>query len=111
MAAVERLMGVGLNSEVAKRTGFFVQTVEGATLQGPGNYIIRASNSATINLASNFDLGDMVIVCAQTTVSVAPDSASAIWPTSAGVAHQVTSGVAKTFLRVAASAWFVMSSA
>lgn len=111
MADVRRLMGLGMAPELAKRVGFFVDTVENTTLRGPGNYMVRVSTSATVQL-SGFDIGDQVVICAAAgAVSVAPDAASVIWPTSAGVAHQVTAGVAKTFLRLSNTEWWIMTSA
>ena len=110
MAAVERLMGLGMAPELARRVGFFVQTVEGGTLQGPGNFYVKASSTATLVLSANFDIGDIVVVGAAATTPVSPDAASVIWPTSAGVAHNVSSGVARAFMRFSKTEWFVISS-
>lgn len=116
MAAAERLMGVGVPNEVAIRTGWYIQSpitdVESRTLQGPGNHIIVVgSASASVILGSNFDLGDQVLVCSRgVAVSLYPDSASYIWPTSAGAAHAVSADVTRMFVKVDASVWHAVSS-
>lgn len=112
MAAAERLMGVGVPDEVAKRVGFFLQTISssGLTLKGPGNVAILATIAgATVNLDSTFDKGDIVIVQAGgASVQVAPDSGSVIWPTSAGVALTVSAGSCRALMRYDATNWFVI---
>lgn len=111
MASPERLMGLGINAEVAKRIGFFTTTVDGgSTLQGPGNIAVRASG-ASINLASSFDVGDEVIVFAVTACSVVPDSGSRINLQTTASAALVTAGVTKRFFRFSNTAWIMGTSA
>lgn len=116
MATSERLMGVGVPNEVARRTGWFIQPAivdDGlTTLQGPGNQIvIVASASASVVLGADFDLGDEVMVCSRgVAVSLYPSSAMYIWPTSAGAAHAVSADVSRVFVKVDASVWHVVSS-
>lgn len=116
MAAVERLLGVGVNAEVAKRTGFFIQTPvssqESRTLQGPGNQILVVANAtASVVLGDRFDIGDEVMICSRgAAVSLYPSSSGYIWPTSLGAAHAVSADVTRIFIKVDASVWHAVSS-
>lgn len=115
MSIPERLMGVGMNWELAKRIGFFIHPVviDGLplTLQGPGNQLIVVSAAtSSITLGDQFDLGDEVVVCAHAAVSLYPASGHYIWPTSAGVVHPVSADISRTFIKTAVSAWHVISS-
>ncbi len=116
MAAVERLMGVGENWEIAKRTGFFIAptvvTFGLNTFKGPGNVVVRvASASASIVLDDSFDIGDIAIIIANgVAVSLYPGSTSFINPTSVGAVHAVSADVTRIFLRQSQSAWFAISS-
>lgn len=115
MAAVERLMGLGMTAELAKRVGFFMQTPitaqESRTINGPGNQAIVVSNAtASLILGTGFDIGDQVIVAAHTAVSLYPSPNEIIWPTSAGAVHAVSADVARMFMKFTASVWNVISS-
>lgn len=115
MAAQERLQGVGMPDELAKRCGFYIWPVvtDGLvrTLKGPGNHLIVVSaGTSSITLDSAFDLGDMVIVAAHAAVSLYPDSASFIWPTSVGAVHPVSADVTRMFIKTSANAWHAISS-
>lgn len=111
MASVQDLMGVGVPNEMASRVGFFIQTVDGgAAINGPGNQIVRASG-ASINLASNFAPGDVLVVFAVTACSVVPDSGSRINLQTTASAAVVTAGVTKTFYRFSQTAWVMGTSA
>lgn len=115
MAKVEDLMGVGVNSEVARRTGWFIQSLssqESRTIQGPGNQIVIVANaSASLILGDKFSPGDEVMVCSRgVAVSLYPASSHYIWPTSLGAVHAVTADVTRTFIKVDASVWQVNTS-
>lgn len=118
MSTPDRLMGVGQSPEVAKRVGFFIASAangtgaDARTLNGPGNILIVVSNaSASIVLGSQFDIGDEVYVIAHTGVSLYPASDSFIWPTSAGVARAVTSGVNKSLIKTSQLVWEIFATA
>lgn len=110
MAALERLMGLGMAPELAKRVGFFVTNgANGPTLQGPGNHQVQASTSATINLASTFDLGDTVVVAGiGVTVQVAPDSGSRFNAKTTAEAFVVSAGTSNVFIRQSPTQWLML---
>lgn len=115
MATSERLMGVGVPDEVAKRTGFFIHSplTDGTakTINGPGNQLIVVSAAtSSLTLGDKFDVGDQVIVCAHAAVSLYPASAHYIWPTSAGAVHAVSADVTRIFIKTDASAWHAITS-
>lgn len=112
MATSERLMGVGVPDEVAKRVGFFIADVTATmTLKGPGNVIARVTAAAaSLTLDSSFDKGDVVVVLAMTSASVYPSSTNVIWPTSAGVAKNLNPNENRAFYRISATEWAVLSS-
>lgn len=110
MAAVERLMGVGMTAEVAKRCGFFIGTVNtGATLQGPGNVYARVSG-ATCTLGSGFDLGDIVNIAAVVTVSLNPPAGQNFGNASVSAIHTIEAGQARSFMKFSATTWWALSS-
>lgn len=107
MAAVERLMGVGVSPEEAKRTGFFIATVATAgSVNGPGNFIVRASGES-LNLGSGFDLGDMVMVMFVTTGTCYPASSDQFNLKTTASGMVCTAGVAKNFVKYSATQWMV----
>lgn len=111
MAAVERLMGVGQTAEVAKRTGFFIETLGGGTLQGPGNFQVMATTSVTINLGSSFDIGDVVMVAAVgVTVQVAPDAGSRLNAKTTAQSFVVSAGQGNIFFRHSPTQWLMIRS-
>lgn len=113
MSTPERLMGVGVEAETAKRTAWFTQSVGGAvTVQGPGNQFIIVSAAGTSLVLTNFDLGDEVTVVAKgNAVSVYPGGGDAIYPTSAGVARSLTADVARTYIKGEAGVFYAIATA
>ena len=118
MATPERLMGVGMPDELAKRIGFFIENVTDGlpyTSKGPCNRIIVVSAAtSSISLDDSHDLGDMVIVVAHAAVSLYAGTTGFIWPTSAGVSHIVTADVSRLFVKTRSTAgiavWDVITS-
>lgn len=110
MATPERLIGLGMEAEKAKRIGFFVQQ-SGAnlTVNGPSNFFVETS--ATVNLGSAFDVGDRVTIAAITTVNVNPDSGSRISLKATASAAVVSAGVCREFFRSSPTQWWVIANA
>lgn len=118
MATPERLMGVGMPDELAKRVGFFIHNVgaqESRTVQGPGNVMVVVSNaSASVILGSRFDLGDRAIIVSRAVdVSLYGGTAEAggIYPTSAAVARSITSDVSREFIKGSGGVWYAIATA
>ena len=103
MATPERLMGVGLSAELAKRIGFFIDNVTDGlpfTSKGPCNRVIVVSAAtSSISLDDSHDIGDMVVVVAHEAVSLYAGTTGFIWPTSAGVSHIVTADVSRLLIK------------
>lgn len=119
MATPERLMGVGVDAETAKRTGFFIHVVDDGLAyesKGPGNnFIIVETATSSITLGSDHDLGDVVFVAGKAVaVSLYAGTTGFIWPTSAAASHPVSADVARMFVRGETTAglavWYVLSS-
>ena len=108
MSSPERLMGIGMAPELAKRVGFFTISLSSAnqTINGPGNFFIQASVSFT--LGSGFDVDDTVIVAAAggSDINVTPDSASRISTKTTASAAVVTSGFCRTLYRFSQTQWW-----
>lgn len=119
MSTPERLMGVGVPDEVAKRVGMFISIVNDGlpyTSKGPGNnFVIVKTATSSISLDDSHDFMDVVTVVGRgVAVSLYAGTTGFIWPTSAGVSHIVTADVARQFIRGETTAglaiWYVLSS-
>lgn len=108
MSSQEQLMGVGIAPEAAKRAGFFVGTIEGSapTLQGPGNAIVRLS-AATINLATTFAPGDMVLIMPVTAGTVA--AAGCGFNAGAASVANLTAGFPKLLAKISSTNWLILA--
>jgi hypothetical protein len=119
MATPERLMGVGVNSEVARRTGFFIQTLNAVVATatqnqnflrgGPANYTFIVSAGATTGwtLDTSFDLGDLIEVCAQgSEVQVFPQTGGRINALATNGAATITTGNVRSFRKVSFAQWY-----
>lgn len=105
MASLERLMGVGVPNEQAKRTGFFILALATAgTAAGPGNVLVRASGESA-NL-SGFDLGDTVQIMFVTTGTLYPGSNDRIGLKTTASGLVCTAGVMKTLTKFDQNTWF-----
>lgn len=109
MAKTERLMGVGMSDELSKRVGFFMPGTlnTGQTINGPGNFIAVVSGES-LQLGSNFDLGDIVKVLMVTTGSVYPAASDTIHFKATASALVVTADVTKEFIKVSVNSWIVL---
>lgn len=107
MGAVERLMGLGQSPGLAARVGWFIQTVAtAATVNGPGNIVVRASGES-LNFGSNFDLGDVVQVMMVTTGTVYPASSERFGLKTTASGLVCTAGVTKYFTKMSNQDWLV----
>lgn len=112
MSTPERLMGVGVTAEVAKRAGFFIQSVVGgALLKGPGNvlaYIIDTASTNSVRLDPSFDLGDVVTVFASVQTSVVPGAGEKIGILATNT--NATCSVSRSFMKISSTHWVPLSS-
>lgn len=113
MATVERLMGVGVPAEIAKRIGFFIHdtfiSAQSKTIDGPGNQLVRVSaTGVTITFGSKFDVGDKIVVVAHVTTTVVPASNHFIWPASAGIGHSINASVTHIIMKIDNTLWQVI---
>lgn len=108
MSSQEQLMGVGTSSEVAKRAGFFVGTLEGSapTLKGPGNAIVRVS-AVSLILDPSFSPGDMVLVMPVTAGTVA--AAGCGFNAGAASVANLTAGFPKLLAKISSTNWLILA--